>query len=99
MGHAPADSPGRRSADFPGLSALIPQVQERSENPGYKLPGWDATWGTCLEQSPCKIIPRRLKMKKRFCVIFGGPKLCVVLESKIKKNTFLVRTFLENVDK
>ena len=60
----PSRFPQRRSADSPGLSALIPQVQERSENPGYKLPGWDATWGTCLEQSLFKINPRRLKMEK-----------------------------------
>ena len=78
----PGRFPQRRSADSPGLSALIPQVQERSENPGYKLPGWDATWGTCLEQSLCKMDPRRLKMKKRFFVIFGGRKLFVVLKSK-----------------
>jgi hypothetical protein len=31
----------------------------RSEIPGYKLFGWDPTWGTCLEQSLCKIHPRR----------------------------------------
>ena len=55
---------------------------ERSEIPGYKLPGWDATWGTCLEQSLFKMTPRRPKMKKMFFVISGGRKLVDVLKSK-----------------
>ena len=32
---------------------------ERSEISGYKLFGRDPTWGTCLEQSLCKINPGR----------------------------------------
>ena len=35
------------------------QSGNMSEIPGYKLFGWDPTWGTCLEQSLCKIHPRR----------------------------------------
>ena len=61
--------------------------RERSEIPGYKLPGWDATWGTCLEQSLCKMTPRRLKMKNRFFVISGGRKLFDVLKSKNQEET------------
>ena len=60
---------------------------ERSEIPGYKLPGWDATWGTCLEQSLCKMTPRRLKMKNSF-VLFSEVRNCLMSwNRKIKTNT------------
>ena len=38
--------------------------------------------GVLVWQSLCKMNPRRLKMKNRCFVIFGGPKLFVVLKSK-----------------
>ena len=71
---------------------------ERSEIPGYKLPGWDATWGTCLEQSLCKMTPRRLKMKKRVLVKFWRKELEKSKNSKESWETNpLVRTFLKKL--
>ena len=42
-----------------GLARVVSKITHigRSEISGYKLPGWDATWGTCLEQSLFKINP------------------------------------------
>ena len=68
--------------------------------PGYKLPGWDPTWGTCLEQSLCKINSRRLKMKKRFLVNFRRSELgwSSEIEKSIRK-PFLVRFLFGRIDK
>ena len=60
---------------------------ERSEIPGYKLPAWDTTWGTCLEQSLFKIYPWRLKMKKSFLGNFRrwGPGWSSEIEKSLRK--------------
>ena len=58
----------------------------------------DPTWGTCLEQSLCKMDPRRLKMKKRVLVKFWRKELEKSKNSKESwENSFLVRTFLKKL--
>ena len=58
----------------------------------------DPTWGTCLEQSLCKMTPRRLKMKKRVLVKFWRKELEKSKNSKESwENSFLVRTFLKKL--
>ena len=58
----------------------------------------DPTWGTCLEQSLCKMDPRRLKMKTICLLLFlEVGHFLMSWNWKIKKKQFLVRFFLKKL--